>query len=314
MNIHKNARTTPHSRARIAGRVAAGERPAGIARDVGVSERTVKKWAARAAEGELALEDRSCRPHHSPRAISTGLMVEIQRLRRTWRWTGAQIAESVGVSRATAARTLRQLGMARLGPVGAVVPGRRYEWAQPGQLVHLDIKKLGRFSDVGHRITGDRRRRTPGIGWAFVHVCIDDCSRVAYVEVLHDERSVTVVGFLRRALIWFRRRGVLIERILTDNGSAYRSRFLAAVCRARRLGQRFTRPYTPRTNGKAERFIQTLLREWAYRVPYATSAHRAAALPRWLHYYNWHRRHSALRGQPPISRVVSPDNLLSLHS
>ena len=241
-------------------------------------------------------------------------MVEIQRLRRTWRWTGAQIAESVGVSRATAARTLRQLGMARLGPVGAVVPGRRYEWAQPGQLVHLDIKKLGRFSDIGHRITGDRRRRTLGLGWEFVHVCIDDCSRVAYVEVLPDEHSVTVVGFLRRALIWFRRRGVLIERILTDNGSAYRSRFLAAVCRARRLGQRFTRPYTPRTNGKAERFIQTLLREWAYRVPYATSAHRAAALPRWLHYYNWHRRHSALRGQPPISRVASPDNLLSLHS
>jgi transposase InsO family protein len=313
MNIHKNARTTPHSRARIAGRVAAGERPAAIARDVGVSARTVKKWAARAGEGELALEDRSCRPHHSPRAISTGLMVEIERLRRAWRWTGAQIAESVGVSRATAARTLHQLGMARLGPVAAGGPGRRYEWAQPGQLVHLDIKKLGRFSEVGHRVTGDRRRRTLGIGWEFVHVCIDDCSRVAYVEVLPDERSVTVVGFLRRALSWFRRRGVLVERILTDNGSAYRSRLLAAVCRARRLGQRFTRPYTPRTNGKAERFIQTLLREWAYRVPYATSAHRTAALPRWLHYYNWHRRHSALRGQPPISRVVSSDNLLRLH-
>src|SRR2546423_7727349 len=143
MNIHKNARTTPHSRARIAGRVAAGERPAGIARDVGVCDRTVKKWVARAAEGELALEDRSCRPHHSPRAISTGLMVGIERLRRHWRWTGAQIAESVGVSRATAARTLRQLGLARLGPAEAVGLGRRYEWGQPGQLVHLDIKKLG---------------------------------------------------------------------------------------------------------------------------------------------------------------------------
>jgi len=314
MDIHKNARTTPRSRALIAARVEAGQPRARVAAALGVCERTVRKWSARAGEGELALEDRSCRPHHSPRAISTGLMVEIERLRRRWGWTGAQIAEAVGVSRATAARTLRQLGLARLEALTPAGPSRRYEWERPGQLLHLDIKKLGRFDQVGHRITGDRRQRTRGLGWDFVHVCIDDCSRVAYVEVLPDERSVTVAGFLRRALTWFRRRGVRAERILTDNGSAYRSRLLAAVCRARRLGQRFTRPYTPRTNGKAERFIQTLLREWAYGVAYLSSTQRTATLERWLHYYNWHRRHTALNGQPPISRVVAADNLLRLHS
>ena len=314
MDIHKNARTTPRRRALIAERVAAGEPRAVVARALGVCERTVRKWVSRSVEGELALEDRSCRPHHSPRAISTGLMVEIERLRRRWRWTGAQIAEAVGVSRATAARTLGQLGLARLEATAAAVPSRRYEWARPGQLLHLDIKKLGRFEQVGHRITGDRRQRTRGLGWDFVHVCIDDCSRVAYAEVLPDERSVTVAGFLRRALTWFGRRGVRAQRILTDNGSAYRSRLLAAICRARHLGQRFTRPYTPRTNGKAERFIQTLLREWAYGVAYASSAQRAAALARWLHHYNWHRRHSALNGQPPIRRVVASDDLLRLHN
>ena len=210
-------------------------------------------------------------------------LVEIERLRRRWRWTGAQIAESVGVSRATVARSLGQLGLARLGPAEPVTPGRRYEWAQPGQLLHLDIKKLGRIGGIGHRITGDRR-------------------------------ALTVAGFLRRSLTWFARRGVVVQRILTDNGSAYRSHRLAALCRARRLGQRFTRPYTPRTNGKAERFIQTMLREWAYAVAYVSSAHRTAALARWLHYYNWHRRHSALKGQPPITRVVAQDDLLRLHS
>jgi len=313
MDIHKNARTTPQSRALLARRAAAGEPRTVIARGLGVCERTVAKWIGRAAEGELALEDRSCRPHHSPRAISTELVVEIERMRRRYRWTGGQIAEATGVSRATVARTLTQLGLQRLAPPEPPTSGRRYEWAAPGQLVHLDTKKLGRIGRVGHRITGDRRSRVRGIGWEFVHVCIDDCSRAAYVEVLPDERAVTVVGFLRRALTWFARRGVIVQRILTDNGNAYRSHLMAAVCRARRLSQRFTRPYTPRTNGKAERFIQTLLREWAYAMPYACSAHRTAALARWLHYYNWHRRHSALNGQPPISRVVPQDDLLRLH-
>ena len=203
-------------------------------------------------------------------------MVEIDRLR--WRWTGPQIAEATGVSRATAARTLRQLGLAHLGPAEPVGAGRRYERERPGQLLHLDTRKLGRIGQLGHRITGDRRQRTRGIGWEFVYVCIDDCSRVGYVEVLPDERSVTVAGFLRRALTWFARPGVTVQRLLTDNGNAYRSRLLATLCRARQLGQRFTRPYTPRTNGKAERFIQTLLQEWAYGAAYSSSGHRTAAL------------------------------------
>ena len=313
MDVHKNARTTPHSRALIAARVTAGERPAAVARAVGVCERTVRKWVARAAEGALALEDRSCRPRHSPRAISAGLMVEIQRLRHR-RWTGATIAEAVGLSRATVARTLGQLGLARLPAGEPPPPGRRYEWERPGQLLHVDIKKLGRIGGLGHRITGDRRQRTRGIGWEFVHVCLDDCSRLAYAEVLSDEQSVTVAAFLRRAVAWFGRRGVVTQRVLSDNGSAYRSRLVAATCQALGLAHRFTRPYTPRTNGKAERFIQTLLREWAYAIAYPSSAHRTAALARWLHYYNWHRAHSALNRQPPISRLAAQDDLLRLHN
>jgi transposase-like protein len=198
MDVHKNARTTPRSRAVIAARAAAGQPAAAVARALGVCDRTVHKWVRRAAEGDLALEDRSCRPHHSPHAISAGLVVEIERLRKR-RWTGAVIAEAVGVSRATVARTLQQLGLARLGAVEPVVPSRRYEWARPGQMVHVDIKKLGGIGRVGHRITGDRSRRARGIGWEFVHVCVDDCSRVAYAERLPDERGVTVAGFLRRA-------------------------------------------------------------------------------------------------------------------
>jgi transposase InsO family protein len=313
MDVHKNARTTPHSRALIAQRVAAGGALATVAQAFGVCDRTVRKWVARAAEGPLALEDRSCRPQRSPRAISAALMVEIQRLRQR-RWTGAVIAEAVGLSRATVARTLGQLGLARLPALDASAPARRYEWARPGQLLHVDIKKLACIGHIGHRITGDRRRSVRGIGWECVHVCIDDCSRVAYAEVLRDERSVTVAGFLRRAVAWFARRSVVAERVLSDNGPAYRSHLVAAAGRALELAHRFTRPYTPRTNGQAERFIQTLLREWAYAIAYPSSAHRTAALDRWLHYYNWHRRHSALNRQPPISRVVRPDDLLSLHN
>ncbi|HSB55630.1 MAG TPA: IS481 family transposase [Gemmatimonadales bacterium] len=313
MDMHKNARTTPHSRALIAERVAGGQSAAAVARELGVCERTVHKWIARAAAGVLALEDRSCRPHHSPRAISAGLVVQIEGLRKL-RWTAAVIAEAVGLSRATVARTLGQLGLSRLRGLEPAPPVRRYQWAEPGQLVHVDIKKLGRIGQIGHRITGDRRARARGIGWEFVHVCIDDCSRLAYAEVLADEQGATVAAFLRRAVAWYRRRGVLIQRVLSDNGSGYRSRIVAAVCSALALAHRFTRPYTPRTNGKAERFIQTLLREWAYAVAYVSSAQRTAALRRWLHYYNWHRRHSALNGQPPISRVAQGDNLLRLHT
>ena len=240
-------------------------------------------------------------------------MVEIQRLRQL-RWTGAQIAEVVQVSRATVARTLSQLGMARLEGLAERPPLVRYEWAWPGQLVHLDIKKPGRIGRVGHRITGDRHGQARGIGWEFVHVCVDDCSRVAYAEVLNDETGPTVAAFLRRAVGWFRRRGGRVQRVLTDNGSGYRSFVFAAAARAQRLVHRRTRPYTPRTNGKAERFIRTLLREWAYGPAFPNSAHRTAALGRWPYYSNWHRHHRGLGGQPPISRLVLRDDLLRHHS
>src|SRR5262245_16398268 len=313
MDIHKNARTTPRSRALIARRVHQGEPVAAVARAVGVCDRTVRKWVTRAAEGELALEDRSCRPHRSPRAISTGLVVEIERLRRR-RWTGAEIAGVVGCSRATVARTLAQLGLARLTALTPAAVPQRYQWARPGQLLHVDTKKLGRIAGIGHRMTGDRRHRHRGSGWEFVHVCVDDCSRLAYAEVLPDERAPTVVAFMGRALQWFRRRGIVAQRVLSDNGNGYRSKLMAAAARAHHLAHRFTRPYTPRTNGKAERFIQTLLREWAYAMAYTSSAHRTAALSRWLHYYNCHRHHSALNGQPPIRRVVGQDVLLRAHN
>ena len=313
MDIHKNARTTPHSRGEIAQRVHGGEPVAAVGRAFGICDRTVRKWVARASEGELALEDRSCRPHHSPTAISAAVVVEIERLRRRRR-TGAEIAELLHLSPATVGRTLQQLGLSRLGALEPRGPIRRYEWARPGQLVHVDVKKLGRIGRVGHRITGDRRQRTLGAGWEYVHVCVDDCSRLAYAEVLTDEQAVTVSAFMRRAMTWFLARGVSVQRVLTDNGSGYRSHVFAAACRALHLVHRRTRPYTPRTNGKAERFIQSLLREWAYGHPFNSSVERTRVLGRWLHYYNEHRRHCALNKQPPISRVVPSDDLLRVHS
>ena len=285
MDVHKNARTTPHSRALIAQRVAAGETPAAVARALGVCDRTVHKWVARAAEGVLALEDRSCRPQRSPRAISAGLMVEIERLRQR-RWTGALIAEAVGLSRATVARTLAQLGVARLPAVEVAPAGRRYEWERPGQLVHVDIKKLGRIGGIGHRITGDRRQRVRGIGWEFVHVAIDDASRLAFSQIKPDEKKRSATAFLRAAVAYYNSLGITVARVMTDNGSCYRAFAFRDACRELGLKHIRTKPYTPKTNGKAERFIQTALREWAYAQAYLTSEHRAAELPAWLHRYN----------------------------
>jgi transposase InsO family protein len=315
MDIHQNARTTPWSRAEIVKRVLEQQQPVrGVAQDAGISERTVRKWLARyRSEGAAGLQDRSCRPHRSPRTTPDAVVAQIVALRGQ-RWTGARIAPAVALSRATVGRLLRRLGLARLWQLGPPVPVRRYERERPGELLHVDIKKLGRIAGIGHRITGDRRHRARGSGWEYVHVAIDDCSRVSYAEVLLDERGETVAAFLRRAITWFARRGVRIERVLSDNGSGYRSRIVAAACRALAVAQRWTRPYRPQTNGKAERFIQTLLREWAYGQPYTSSFARQAVLPRWLHYYNWHRRHGSLQGRPPISRVIPVDNLLSAHT
>lgn len=312
MDSHKNARTTAHSRAEIARRVFAGIPVATVARAFGVCDRTVRKWADRARLTSLPLEDGSCRPRSSPTAISAGVMVEIERLRRLRR-TGAEIAEILQVSPATVSRTLQLLRLNKLSALEPPAVVQRYEWLRPGQLVHVDVKKLGRIGLIGHRITGDRHRRARGIGWEYVHVCVDDCSRLAYVEVLSDERGVTMAGFMRRALAWFRARGVLVQRVLSDNGSGYLSHTFAAACRRLHLVHRRTRPYTPRTNGKAERFIRTLQHEWAYVRPFLNSAERTRMLQPWLHYYNEHRRHAALNGQPPISRLVRSDDLLKAH-
>ena len=313
MDSHQNARTTPHSRAEMVRRLTEDQQPVRVvAAAFGISERTVRKWAARAYQA-AGLQERSCRPHRSPRATRPAGVAQIVALGRA-RWTAARIAPAVAVSRATVGRWLRRLDLGRLRALAPAEPVRRYERARPGELVHVDIKKLGRIAGIGHRITGDRRHRAGGIGWEYVHVAIDDCSRLSYAEVLRDERGETVAAFLRRAMRWYARRGVRIERVLTDNGAAYRSHVVAAACRALQVTQRWTRPYRPQTNGKAERFIQTLLREWAYAQAYATSFARQAALPAWLHQYNWHRPHGGLHGSPPISRVASADNLVSLHS
>lgn len=315
MNIHQNARTTPRSRAHLVQRVQQGAESArDVAEALGVSERTARKWVGRyRAEGAPGLQDRSCRPHESPDAIPSLLVTWIERLRRQ-RWTGAQIAQALQLSRATVARYLQRLGLARLRALEPAVPVHRYEWRRPGDLVHLDIKKLGRIGRVGHRITGDRRTRVRGIGWEYVHVAVDDATRLAYVEVLPDEQGITVTAFLWRALAWYRRLGLRVHRVLTDNGSGYVSQAFAALCRTARVRHRRTRPYTPRTNGKAERFIQTLLREWAYIRAYRTSARRQQALAPWLHHYNVHRPHASLHGRPPASRLPTADNLVRLHT
>jgi transposase InsO family protein len=310
MNIHQNARTTVHSRAEIVRRVVRQQHPVRqVAAAFGISERTVRKWVARPG----ALTDRSSRPHGSPGQTPGELQELIARLRRQ-RWTGAEIAHALALSPATVARHLRRLGLARLRALAPPAPVVRYEYRQPGALVHVDIKKLGRIGRPGHRVHGDRRTRVRGIGWEFVHVAVDDATRLAYAEVLPDEQGVTCVRFLWRTLAWFRRHGIRVRRLMTDNGSGYRAHVFTAACQGAQLDHLRTRPYTPRTNGKAERLIQTLLGQWAYRRPYATSAGRRAALAGWLHHYNWHRPHGSLQGRPPMSRLVAPDNVLRLHS
>ena len=249
-----------------------------------------------------------------PTATPPELTEQVERLRRQ-RWTSAEIAERLHLGRSTVARYLARRGLARLRALEPPPPpGHRYEYARAGELLHLDVKKLGRIGQVGHRITGDRRTRARGIGWEYVHVAVDDASRLAYVEVLPDERGSTVARFLWRALSWYRRQGIRVRRVMTDNAFAYLGQAFTALCALRGLRHLRIRPYTPRTNGKAERFIQTLLREWADVRPYRSSRARQALLPRWLHYYNWHRRHASLHGCPPISRVLAGDNLVRLHT
>lgn len=316
MNMHKNARLTPLGREHIVRQVLSGHTPEAISQAAGVCPRTVRKWVGRyRAEGLAGLQDRSSRPHRLYRPTPQPIIARIAQLRRQ-RWTGKEIAAEVGVSPATVSRILQRLGLNKLKSLEPAAPVRRYERAHPGELIHIDIKRLGRFDRVGHRITGNRQKGdSRGAGWEFVHVAIDDASRLAFSQILPDEKKESAVAFLKAAVAYYARLGVTATRVMTDNGSCYRSQVFRAACRELGLKHIKTRPYTPRTNGKAERFIQTALREWAYAQAYPTSQHRAAELPVWLHRYNWHRPHGSLQSKPPINRLgLAEDNLLRLHS
>jgi transposase InsO family protein len=316
MNIHKNARLTPHGRELIVRQVANGQAPKAAARAAGVCPRTVRKWIARyKTEGIEGLWDRSSRPHRLYRPTPAAIVEQVEALRRQ-RWTGKQIAVEVGISPATVSRILKRLGLNRIKALEPAEPVRRYEREHPGELIHIDIKKLGRFDRVGHRITGNRHGcRNVGAGWEFVHVCIDDASRIAFSRILANEKKESAVAFLKAAVAYYQSLGITVARVMTDNGSCYRSFDFRDACRKLGLRHIRTKPYTPKTNGKAERFIQTALREWAYAQAYPTSEQRAAELPIWLHRYNWHRPHGSLKSKPPISRLaLTEDNLLRFHN
>lgn len=314
MDLHQNARSCPASRALLVDRVLReGWSVQRAAEAQGLSARSAYRWLGRYQEaGAPGLQDRSSRPHCIPRRLGKEKQEELMVLRQA-RLRGAEIAGRLGIPRSTVSRWLRRLGMGRLAQLAPPEPIRRYEKSRPGELLHVDIKKLGRFEGVGHRITGRGRHRSYRVGWEFVHVAIDDASRVAYVEVLENQKSSSAQVFLQRALAWFADRGVRIERLLTDNGPCYTAAGFANVCQQLGLKHSRTRPYRPRTNGKAERFIQTLQREWAYAFAFNNSEERAAVLPSYLHFYNHHRAHAALHARPPMSRL-SLNNAVRINS
>ena len=287
----------------LVGRILGGMPVTRAAEAAGVSRRTAFKWKRRFREaGEAALVDRSSRPVRIARQTHPARVEEVLRLRKR-RDTGPQIATRVGLSTATVARILARHGLSRLKSLEPKEPVVRYQRDRPGELIHVDIKKLGRIGRVGHRIHGDRTTRVRGIGWEFVHVAIDDASRLAYAEVLPNERSPSSSGFLRRSVAWFQSRGVHVQAVMSDNGSCYVSHRFSLTCQRLQLRHLRTRPYRPRTNGKAERFIQTLLREWAYKRPYPTSIQRTDRLPRYLNHYNLRRPHAALNKRTPAQRL-----------
>jgi len=304
MRLHPNAKTTPASRFLLVRRVLQERWSVGeTARGFGVSPRTVYKWLRRfEAEGRRGLRDRPSQPHRIPHRTAPARERVIERLRRK-RWLAWRIAERLQMALSTVSAVLRRLGLGRLSSVQKTVPVRRYQWERPGDLLHIDVKKLGRFREVGHRVTGKPHDRSRGMGWEYAYVCVDDASRLAYVELLQNEQAVTAEGFLRRAIRWYRSERVRARRVMTDNGSPFVSKAFSEACDELGLRHIRTRPYTPRTNGKAERFIQTLQREWAYGKTYQTSAGRKRALPAWLRYYNEHRPHRALGMKPPRARL-----------
>jgi transposase InsO family protein len=309
MNIHANARTCPKSRRLIVSRIEdEGWSLASAAEAAGVSERTAAKWLARwRAEGEAGLTDRSSAPTIRPTQLPATRLAAIEALRRL-RMTAAEIAECLGMALSTVSRWLKRIGLGKRSRLEPPEPPNRYERKRPGELVHVDVKRLARFARPGHRVTGRDaqwgQRRAYERGWEFVHVCVDDATRLAFVEVLADEKGKTAAGFLRRAVKWFSSMGVDVERVMTDNGPCYRSTLHAVACRELGLRHLRTRPYRPRTNGKAERFIQTLKNRWAYGAIYGSSSERSAALPGWLTHYNFRRRHGSLGHKAPAARLA----------
>ena len=316
MNVHKNARLTPFGRERLVKQVL--ERvltPAAAAAAAGVSMRTIYKWLSRFRnEGIGGLHDRRSRPKRLRCALSAKQRQRIEQLRRERR-PYREIAKQTRAPLSTVARYLRNLGLNRLETLEPKVPVQRYEHEHPGDLVHLDIKRLVRFWRPGHRVTGSRLGASEGAGYQFLHVAIDDHARVAYGELYRDERGLSAARFLARLVGYYRRLGIKIARILTDNGSAYRSKRFRRACQRLGIKHSRTRAYRPQTNGKAERFIQTLLREWAYARSYPNDRERAKAWLPWLHHYNWHRPHGSLNYHPPVRRLgLKMNNLSALHT
>jgi transposase InsO family protein len=322
MKLHANARTCPKSRALIARRVLVeGWSLAAAAEAAGVSVVTARKWVRRFGAGDCELGDRSSRPHRSPTRTPERLVAAIASLRRL-RMTAAEIAETLGLALSTVSLWLKRIGLGKRSRLEPPEPPNRYERSRPGELVHIDIKQLGRISvrGAGHRVTGHREsqysRRSDGrmrkqTGFEYVHVAVDDYSRLAYAEVLEGLDADSAVAFLRRAVAWFADHGVRVERVMTDNGSAYRSHSHRSACRELGLRHLRTQPARPRTNGKAERFIQTLRDQWAWGRIYGSSRERTAALPHWLNHYNYRRPHSSLGHQPPVARI---NNLLGSYT
>jgi transposase InsO family protein len=316
MNIHKNARLTFARRLEMVQDVVDQDWTlTATAVTYGVSVPTVRKWVGRyLAEGIAGLVDASSRPKRSPRAIAPATALAIVELRRRF-LTQARIAKTLQVSASTVSRVLQRAHLSRWSDLQPTEPVVRYEHACPGDLVHIDTKKLGRIERMSHRVTGNRRDSVDGAGWEYLFVAVDDHARLAFTQMKSTERKSSAMAFLRASIKYFGQLGVTVRGILTDNGAAFRSKAFAAACRRLRLRHYFTRAYRPQTNGKAERFIQSALREWAYGIPYHHSGERTAMLNRWTHHYNWHRPHHGIGGLAPVSRLGrNRNNLLTLHN